>query len=179
MEGSENNPVMFELLTELPWRSQRFNVDGWLQGYLKARYGKVDPKVDKAWRLLANSVYACPASSVQQGTHESVFCARPSMHVYQVSSWSEMKDYYQPMEVIKAAQLMTEVADSYKGVRNYEYDLLDIVRQAVRKKDVWFTLCCRLPIKRRISSFLRLRHVAFCILSCSKIDCFPPTRSFL
>ena len=134
MEGSENNPVMFELLTELPWRSQRFNVDGWLQGYLKARYGKVDPKVDKAWRLLANSVYACPASSVQQGTHESVFCARPSMHVYQVSSWSEMKDYYQPMEVIKAAQLMTEVADSYKGVRNYEYDLVDIVRQAVAEK---------------------------------------------
>ena len=29
---------------------------------------------------------------------------------------------------------MTEVADSYKGVRNYEYDLVDIVRQAVAEK---------------------------------------------
>lgn len=31
MEGSENNPVMFELLCELPWRPARFDKDEWLK----------------------------------------------------------------------------------------------------------------------------------------------------
>ena len=30
MEGIENNPVMYELLCELPWREQRFSKDVWL-----------------------------------------------------------------------------------------------------------------------------------------------------
>lgn len=30
MEGIENNPVMYELLMELPWRPERFSKDdGW------------------------------------------------------------------------------------------------------------------------------------------------------
>ena len=32
MEGTENNPVMYELLTELPWRDGRFDKDEWLRG---------------------------------------------------------------------------------------------------------------------------------------------------
>lgn len=134
MEGIENNPVMYELLCELPWRSERFSKDEWLAGYVKARYGKSDERIQQAWQILSNSIYNCPASSVQQGTHESVFCARPSFQVYQVSSWSEMEDYYRPEDVIKAAGLMLESAESFRGNDNFEYDLVDIVRQAVAEK---------------------------------------------
>lgn len=134
MEGSENNPVMFELLTELPWRPERFEKDRWLDAYTEARYGKADPKVQEAWRLLSNSIYNCPPQSVQQGTHESVFCARPSLDAYQASSWSEMSDYYDPNEVIRAASLFVSVADQYKGNTNFEYDLVDIVRQAITER---------------------------------------------
>ena len=80
MEGIENNPVMYELLCELPWRPEHFSKDEWLQGYLRARYGRIAPKVLQAWRLLARSIYECPAASTQQGTHESIFCARPSLN---------------------------------------------------------------------------------------------------
>ena len=134
MEGSENNPVMYELLCELPWRSERFDKDEWLKGYVFARYGKVDPKVLEAWTLLSNSIYNSPAASVQQGTHESILCARPSEDAYQVSSWSEMIDYYNPKDVIRAAGLMVSVADQYKGNNNFEYDMIDIVRQAIAEK---------------------------------------------
>lgn len=134
MEGSENNPVLFELLTELPWRPQRFDKEGWLSTYTAARYGKSDPTVDEAWRLLGNSIYNCPASSTQQGTHESLFCARPSAHPYQVSSWSEMQDYYDPNDVIRAAALLVSVADRFSGNNNFEYDLVDIVRQAIAER---------------------------------------------
>lgn len=134
MEGSENNPVMFELLTELPWRLQRFDKDQWLREYTAARYGKSNPTVQDAWILLSNSIYNCPDANTQQGTHESVFCARPTEHPYQVSSWSEMKDYYDPNDVIRAAAMMVSVADEFKGNNNFEYDLVDIVRQAIAEK---------------------------------------------
>lgn len=134
MEGSENNPVMFELLTELPWRPASFDKDEWIRNYTTARYGKTNLTVQNAWVLLSNSIYNCPASNVQQGTHESVFCARPSEHPYMVSSWSEMEDYYNPEDVIKAASMMVSVADQFAGNNNFEYDLVDIVRQAIAEK---------------------------------------------
>lgn len=134
MEGIENNPVMYELLCELPWREQRFSKDEWLEGYLKARYGKSDSQVSQAWMLLSNTIYNCPAASTQQGTHESILCARPSWKAYQVSSWSEMSDYYDPTDVIRAAGMMVEAAERFRGNNNFEYDLVDIVRQAVAEK---------------------------------------------
>lgn len=134
MEGIENNPVMYELLCELPWREQRFSKDEWLEGYLKARYGKSDSQVSWAWMLLSNTIYNCPAASTQQGTHESILCARPSWKAYQVSSWSEMSDYYDPADVIRAAGMMVDAAERFRGNNNFEYDLVDIVRQAVAEK---------------------------------------------
>lgn len=134
MEGSENNPVMFELLCELPWRPVSFDKDQWLNDYTVARYGKADAAIQEAWQLLSNTIYNCPAKNTQQGTHESVFCARPGEDVYQVSSWSEMEKYYEPQDVIRAAGIMLSAADRFKGNNNFEYDLIDIVRQAVAEK---------------------------------------------
>jgi len=134
MEGSENNPVMFELLCELPWRPVLFDKDEWLKNYTVARYGKADKVVQDAWLLLSNTIYNCPAKNTQQGTHESVFCGRPDYDVYQVSSWSEMEPYYKPEDIIRAAGMMLSAADAFKGNNNFEYDLIDIVRQAVAEK---------------------------------------------
>ena len=134
MEGSENNPVMFELLCELPWRPARFDKDEWLKNYTVARYGKADKAVQDAWLLLSNTIYNCPAKNTQQGTHESVFCGRPDYDVYQVSSWSEMEPYYKPEDIIRAAGIMLSAADRFKGNNNFEYDLIDMVRQAVAEK---------------------------------------------
>ena len=134
MEGSENNPVMYELLCELPWRPEAFDKDKWLQSYIKARYGQTNVAVEEAWELLSNTIYNCPPQSTQQGTHESVFCARPGHEVYQVSSWSEMQPYYNSEDVIRAAGILLSAADSFKGNNNFEYDLTDIVRQAVAEK---------------------------------------------
>lgn len=133
-EGIENNPVMYELTMELPWRAERFTKENWLNSYVKARYGVEDEIINKVWLLLGKGIYNSPKNLVQQGTHESVFCARPAEDVYQVSSWSEMKDYYNPQEVIEAARLMISIADKYKGNNNFEFDLTDILRQAIAEK---------------------------------------------
>lgn len=131
MEGIDNNPVMFELMTELPWRPEKFTKEEWLKDYLFARYGKRNVTVEKAWTILSNSIYNCPRTNNQQGTHESVFCARPSQNVLQVSSWSKLENYYDPASTWEAARLMLDVASQFRNNNNFEYDLVDIVRQAI------------------------------------------------
>lgn len=131
MEGSENNPVMFELMCELPWRPEKFTKEEWLKGYIKARYGTYDETVAQAWSILANGIYNCPPTNNQQGTHESIFCGRPSLNTFQASSWSKMENYYDPTTTEDAARLMLAAADKFKGNNNFEYDLIDIVRQSL------------------------------------------------
>lgn len=131
MEGSGNNPVMFELMSELPWRGDRITKEEWVRGYVKARYGTDDPDIAKAWDILAGSIYNCPAGNNQQGPHESIFCGRPSLNNFQVKSWSKMRNYYDPESTLEAARLMASASDRHKGNNNFEYDLVDITRQAL------------------------------------------------
>lgn len=131
MEGSENNPVMFEMMTELPWMDTIPTKEEWLKDYVRARYGNFDNDVYDAWTVLANSIYNAPMGNVQQGTHESILCSRPSLGSFQASSWSKMRNYYNPTRTADAARMMLEAADSFRGNNNFEYDLVDIVRQSL------------------------------------------------
>lgn len=132
MEGSENNPVMFELMTELPWR-QDVKKDAWLRDYVRARYGNVEglSTLQQAWELLGQSIYNCPMGNNQQGPSESIFDGRPSLQNFQVKSWSKMRNYYSPAATLEAARLFNSVAPGLRGNNNFEYDLVDITRQAM------------------------------------------------
>lgn len=135
MEGIENNPVMYELVSELPWRDAKFSWKEWLHDYVEARYGNINNgKIHDAWQLLARSVYGAGANIVEQGCHESVLCARPALDVYQVSSWSEMEEFYNPDDVINAARLMVEASHEVKSNANFCYDLVDVTRQAIAEQ---------------------------------------------
>ena len=146
MEGSENNPVMFELMSELPWRPEKFKKEDWVRQYVKARYGVEDPLIERAWLLLARTIYNCPAGNNQQGPHESIFCGRPSLNNFQASSWSKMKNYYDPYSTLEAAMMMNSVTEKYRGNNNFEYDLVDITRQALADQ-------ARLQYQRTIADY--------------------------
>ena len=146
MEGSENNPVMFELMSELPWRPEKFKKEDWVRQYVKARYGVEDPLIERAWLLLARTIYNCPAGNNQQGPHESIFCGRPTLNNFQASSWSKMTNYYDPYSTLEAAMMMNSVAEKYRGNNNFEYDLVDITRQALADQ-------ARLQYQRTIADY--------------------------
>ncbi len=131
MEGIENNPIMYELMSELPWRDEEVKKEEWINNYTSARYGANDETINKAWQLLGKTIYNCPRGNNQQGPHESIFCGRPSLNNFQVSSWSKMKNYYDPKSTEEAARIFISVADKFRGNNNYEYDLIDILRQAI------------------------------------------------
>lgn len=154
MEGSENNPVMFELMSELPWRPTKFGKEEWLKGYVRARYGTDDPTLQEAWQLLGATIYNCPMGNNQQGPHESIFCGRPSANNFQASSWSKMSNYYDPDDILRAATLFASVADKYRSNNNYEYDLVDIVRQAMADQ-------ARVQYEQAIANYKAFRRKAF------------------
>ncbi len=164
MEGSENNPAMFELMSELPWLKEIPTKEAWLDSYVKARYGKADETIRKAWQIIADGIYNAPFGNYQQGPHESIFCARPAFNCFQVSSWSKMNNYYDPTTTWEAAQLMLSVAEQYRGNNNFEYDLVDICRQALadRGRIVYnrtiadFNSCDKRAFKQDSEEFLRL-----------------------
>ncbi|MDR0894262.1 MAG: alpha-N-acetylglucosaminidase [Prevotellaceae bacterium] len=130
-EGIENNPVMYELLYELPWRPERFAVDDWMQAYLTARYGaEPTSEVQEAWRALEHTVYNAPVNYPGEGTVESLFCARPEFHLDRTSTWGAAKLFYDADSTAKAARLMTTAASRYAHSNNFDYDRIDIVRQS-------------------------------------------------
>ena len=144
MEGIETNPVMYELMCELPWRNEKIDKDKWIKEYVDARYNLRQPELNKvcnnlspiniiydAWKILVNGIYNCPEGNNQQGPHESIFCSRPSLESFQASSWSKMTNYYDPNSTMKAALMMTSIANNFVGNNNFEYDLVDICRQAI------------------------------------------------
>lgn len=134
MEAIENNEVMFELLFELPWLEQPVNISDWLKRYTLARYGKENSMVTRAWDVLSKTIYNAPKESTQEGTTETVFAALPNLKIDRVSCCSSTHPFYNTDSVQLAARLLLEAAPEFKGNVTFEYDLVDVVRQAIASK---------------------------------------------
>ncbi|QTD36380.1 alpha-N-acetylglucosaminidase [Polaribacter batillariae] len=133
MEGIENNYVMYELLFELKWHDQKINLNNWLSAYIERRYGKENKNLYKAWQILRKTVYGKKLNKTksQQGTSESILCARPALEIEKVSSWGTSELYYNPLELLQAWTIFVNQAQHFKNNEGFEYDLLDITRQVL------------------------------------------------
>ncbi len=151
-EGIETNPVLYDLLFELPWRTgqrpatqptsaENVAMNGnsdcgrdrscreWLDGYVLARYGTSDPSLIRAWHKIAASALDCPTE--QEGTSEPIVCARPGWGLKSVSKWSTAEIYYDVAELRDAAGLFLDAKTQLSGNANYRHDLIDLVRQTL------------------------------------------------
>lgn len=133
IEGIENNPVVYELLTETVWRNEIIEVDSWLDGYIGRRYGKLTKEAQKAWQLLKKSVYNC-FNEYQEGGMESIVCARPGIDVLNVSTWGPKHCYYDKSLVKEACIRLFLDYEELKNADPYLYDLVDVTRQALADK---------------------------------------------
>ena len=131
-EGTETNPILYDMLFELPWMDSKPSVDDWLKDYAHARYGTENEKTLEAMKLLKRSVWDCKVN--QQGTSEAVILARPNWTIGSVSSWSTSAIYWDTQDVLMAADLLVsaeDVIESAAGKDNYNYDVIDVIRQSM------------------------------------------------
>jgi alpha-N-acetylglucosaminidase len=129
MEGIEQNPVLYELLTDNTWRNQPINVDEWLPNYLLNRYGKKNGQALKAWNILRKTVYSVPADKYIRDGAESIIQARPTLD--SASRWAATKLNYQPKDLLPAWTAMIQASVNLAQSDGFRFDLVDITRQVL------------------------------------------------
>lgn len=130
-EGIETNPMLYDMLFELPWRAEEPAPEEWLRTYAYNRYGIDSKDAHAAWVKLLNSVHNCTVDG-QQGTTEPVILARPAWTVNSVSSWSKSAIYWDVQDVLSAADLLLSLQNVPQSSEpNYSYDVVDVVRQSM------------------------------------------------
>ena len=75
-EGIENNDVVYELASDMMWRSDTISLTPWLTQYAQSRYGACPPALGRAWQELVASAYGAGAGNIlhafQQRPHRGV-----------------------------------------------------------------------------------------------------------
>ncbi|XP_028845266.1 alpha-N-acetylglucosaminidase [Denticeps clupeoides] len=123
-EGIEQNPVVYELMSELAWRKEPVNLAKWVSLYAVRRYGSTDESLGAAWRLLFRSVYNCTLPGYKNH-NRSPLVHRPSMRLV-TDLWYDRRDLYE------AWRLLFEAAQSLVAIDTFRYDLVDVTRQALQ-----------------------------------------------
>ncbi|XP_041938265.1 alpha-N-acetylglucosaminidase [Alosa sapidissima] len=123
-EGIEQNPVVYELMSELAWRKEPVNLLKWVSLYAARRYGSMEESLGAAWRLLFRSVYNCTLAGYKNHNH-SPLVRRPSLHMV-TDVW------YKPAHLYEAWRLLFEAAPALMDTQTFHYDLVDVTRQALQ-----------------------------------------------
>lgn len=77
-EGSQNNPVLYDLLFETVWCNdasqplEKINTADWLKKYVRRRYGAESENAYQAMLILENTVYKASLNNLGQGARNLI-----------------------------------------------------------------------------------------------------------
>ena len=127
-EGILNNPVIYELILELPWHSEKIDISQWIEQYALARYGTADSDISAAWQKLLASCYSSP-DSYMEGPPENVLCARPSTSIHHTSSWGTTNKFYDKQLVEQAMNDFLKAGNRFARSETYQADAIELIAQ--------------------------------------------------
>ncbi|CAL1371673.1 unnamed protein product [Linum trigynum] len=158
MEGIEQNPVVYELMSEMAFRKEKVKVLEWLKTYARRRYGKAVPEIEAAWNILYHTVYNCTDGIADHNTDfivkfpdwdpsvnpRHIISKQDELHTLfgggrylfqqqRSSDFPEAHLWYSNHDTVKALQLFLEGGDIVNGSLTYRYDLVDLTRQVLSK----------------------------------------------
>ncbi|KAJ7945919.1 putative Alpha-n-acetylglucosaminidase [Quillaja saponaria] len=155
MEGIEQNPIVYDLMSEMAFQHKKVDVKVWIELYSARRYGRLVPSIQDSWNILYHTVYNCTDGAYDK--NRDVIVAFPDVdpsfisvlrgkyHHYgkPVSRKTVLKEvtdsfdqphlWYSTSEVIHALKLFIASGDELSGSSTYRYDLVDLTRQALAK----------------------------------------------
>lgn len=129
MEGIEQNPVMYELMTANTWRRDPIDLDKWLPEYIYNRYGIRDPHALAAWNVLRRTVYTVPEDKYKRDGSESIIQARPTFEAS--SRWANTDLNYNAHDLLPAWDGLMKAAETCHKSEGFRYDLVDVTRQVL------------------------------------------------
>lgn len=158
MEGIEQNPVVYELMSEMAFRNKIVQLEEWLKSYSYRRYGRGLYDIEEAWKILHRTIYNCtdgiadhnkdfivefpdlsPFLMDPQITKEDVqtILAQKNNHRFSFretnSNFPVPHLWYSTHEVINALKLFLDAGHDLQGSLTFRYDLVDLTRQVLAK----------------------------------------------
>lgn len=112
-EGIEQNPVVYELMTDAMWTNERIDISKWIVGYVQSRYGSAPADAVAAWRMLIETVYG----PKQAG--RAAWRGRPSVRVAPPSY-----DMPQLREALRKLLSCRSLRDNER----YQRDIVDVAK---------------------------------------------------
>ncbi|HTI11450.1 MAG TPA: alpha-N-acetylglucosaminidase [Puia sp.] len=127
MEGIEQNPVIYELMTAHTWSDSVIDAERWLHSYVTNRYGpQPNENAWKAWKLLRTTVYN--GKEIRDGA-ESILTGRPTFS--SATTWTKTKLNYDPAALLPVWDLLVATLTSGAKSDGFLYDLADLTRQVL------------------------------------------------
>jgi alpha-N-acetylglucosaminidase len=121
-EGIVQNPVVYDLATEMMWRTDAPDPAAWVEDYARRRYGALPAAARDAWSLLLEKVYS--RDGLKQPAPRSSITRAPTLD-------AKGPEYEAPAELARAWQLLASCADALGSADTYRYDLVDLGRQVL------------------------------------------------
>ncbi|MBA0633965.1 hypothetical protein Godav_029879 [Gossypium davidsonii] len=155
MEGIEQNPIVYDLMSEMAFQHKKVDVKEWIELYIARRYGRSSPLIRDAWNILYHTIYNCTDEAYDK--NRDVIVAFPDVNPSLISSPLEMYPHngkptsrravlrektnayeqphlwYSTSEVIKALELFIASGNELSASNTYSYDLVDLTRQSLAK----------------------------------------------
>ncbi|QKW07534.1 alpha-N-acetylglucosaminidase C-terminal domain-containing protein [Streptomyces sp. NA04227] len=125
-EAVDNNPAAVEFFADLAWEDKPVDFTGWFRDYATARYGGTDAHAQKAWELLAASVYSWPPDN---DTKYAV-----GLVERQPGLSTSMSIPYDPAALEKALGELLAVSPERRRSTAYRHDLVDLARQVLANR---------------------------------------------
>ncbi len=127
-EGTNGNPVVFDLFWEMGWRTSVPDMDFWLAEYAARRYGKLTLNSLRAWRLFAETVYG--VESYDGTTKNNVINENASLGMrYCVGGYYKIK--YDRNLFEEGVKALLSDYEEHKDTEGYIYDTVDLLRMVL------------------------------------------------
>ncbi|KAL5146327.1 Alpha-N-acetylglucosaminidase [Glycine soja] len=154
MEGIEQNPIVYDLMSEMAFQHKKVDVKAWVDMYSTRRYGQTLPLIQEGWNVLYHTIYNCTDGAYDK--NRDVIVAFPDVDPSLISVQHEQSHHndkpysgtiikeitdsfdrphlwYPTSEVIYALELFITSGDELSRCNTYRYDLVDLTRQVLAK----------------------------------------------
>ena len=134
MEGLAADDVLYDIYGEAAFREEAPALPAYIRDYARRRYrlndGEALDTAARAWQVMAEQVYVAR----NDGVRESIFCARPGLHLTKASVYGTDCMPYAPGALSAVVENLFLLYDELKDRAAYRFDLIDFTRQVVSNK---------------------------------------------
>ena len=127
-EGTNANPVVFDLFWEMGWRKEAPELRLWLAEYIARRYGRLTANNREAWKLFAKTVYE--ADTYDGTTKNNVINENASLGMgYCQGGYYKIK--YSREDFEEGVKLFMNDLPDFTDNAGYVYDAVDFLRMTL------------------------------------------------